>query len=159
MPFLHIRPCSQILKNISDYSTRFHMNVQLPSCKTHFLHNSFLNKGSILCNFLPTALHNSSSRKFRAKVSNLFLTKRTKVWRLHGCNTNAIAIVCMLYTGHSKLSIDGDYNQICQCGSIETELHIYILNVLPPTHHAKCWFQKLFCLPMKICLPILILLL
>jgi len=32
----------------------------------------------------------------------------------------------MLRLGHSKLSIDGHYNQICQCGSIKTELHIFL---------------------------------
>ena len=31
----------------------------------------------------------------------------------------------MLRLGHSKLNIDGHYNQICQCGSIKTKLHIF----------------------------------
>jgi len=29
------------LKNLSDYSSRFHTNVLLPSCKTHYLRNYF----------------------------------------------------------------------------------------------------------------------
>jgi len=41
-------------KNLSDYSSRFHTNVQLPSCKTHSLHNSLFYKGSQLWNSLPT---------------------------------------------------------------------------------------------------------
>jgi len=48
--------------NLSDYSSRFHTNVQLPSYKTHSLHNSFFHKGSKLWNSLPTYLHNLSSR-------------------------------------------------------------------------------------------------
>jgi len=76
MPFLHIGPCKQILKNVSEYSSRFHMNVQLPSTKTRSLHNSFFLKGSKLWNSLPTALHNLSSREFRTKVIGLFLSKK-----------------------------------------------------------------------------------
>ena len=30
----------------------------------------------------------------------------------------------MLRLGHSKLNIDGRYNQICQCGAIKTEIHV-----------------------------------
>jgi len=62
------------------------MNVQLPSCKSHSLHNYFFHKGSTLWNSLPTGLHNLSSRKFSSKVSDLFLTKKTNAWHLHGCN-------------------------------------------------------------------------
>jgi len=32
----------------------------------------------------------------------------------------------MLRLGHSKLKIDGHYNQICQCGAIKTEVHIFL---------------------------------
>jgi len=28
--------------------------------------------------------------------------------------------------GHSKLNIDGHYNQICQCGAIKTEIHMFL---------------------------------
>ena len=28
--------------------------------------------------------------------------------------------------GHSKLNIDGGYNQICQCGAIKTEVHMFL---------------------------------
>ena len=28
--------------------------------------------------------------------------------------------------GHSKLNIDGHYNQICQCGAIKTEVHMFL---------------------------------
>ena len=66
----------KFFKNLSDYSSRFHTNVQLPSCKTHSLHNSFFHKRSKLWNFLPTYLHNLSSRQFCSKVSDLFLTKK-----------------------------------------------------------------------------------
>ena len=31
----------------------------------------------------------------------------------------------MLRLVHSKLNIDGHYNQICQCGAIKTELHVF----------------------------------
>jgi len=31
----------------------------------------------------------------------------------------------MLRLGHSKLSIDGHYNQICQCGAVKTEIDIF----------------------------------
>ena len=86
---------------------------------THSLHNSFFHKGSKLWNSLPTYLHNLSSHQFCSKVSDLFLTKKTNAWHLHGCNTNATAILCMLRLGHSKLNIDGRYNQICQCGAIK----------------------------------------
>jgi len=51
---------SKCLKNLSDYSSRFHTNVQLPSSKTYSLHNSFFHKGSKLWNSLPTSLHNLS---------------------------------------------------------------------------------------------------
>ena len=66
----------KFFKNLSDYSSRFHTNVQLPSCRTHSLHNSFFHKGSKLWNSLPTYLHNLSSRQFCSKVSDLFLTKK-----------------------------------------------------------------------------------
>ena len=116
-------PCSSFLstlapkffKNLSYYSSRFHTNVQLPSCKTHSLHNSFCHKGSKLWNSLPTCLHNFSSRQFCSKVSDLFLTNKTNAWHLHGCNTNATAILCMLRLGHSKLNIDGRYLQLKHC--------------------------------------------
>jgi len=32
----------------------------------------------------------------------------------------------MLRLGHSKLNIDGHYNQICQCGAIKTEVHKFL---------------------------------
>ena len=32
----------------------------------------------------------------------------------------------MLCLGHSKLNIDGRYNQICQCGAIKTEVHMFL---------------------------------
>jgi len=32
---------------------------------------------------------------------------------------------CMLCLGHSKLNVDGRYNQICQCISTKTELNIF----------------------------------
>ena len=32
----------------------------------------------------------------------------------------------MLRLGHSKLNIDGRYNQICQCGAIKTEVHMFL---------------------------------
>ena len=66
----------KFFKNLSDYSARFHTNVQLPTCKTHSLHDSFFHKGSKLCNSLPTYLHNLSSRQFCSQVSDLFLTKK-----------------------------------------------------------------------------------
>jgi len=114
------------LKNLSDYCSRFHTNVQLPSCKTHSLHNSFFHKGSRLWNSVPTYLHNLSSRQFCFKVSDLFLTKKSNACHLHGCNTNATAILCMLRLGHSKLNIDGRYNRIYQCGAIKTEIHMFL---------------------------------
>ena len=40
--------------------------------------------------------------------------------------TNATAILCMLRLGHSKLNIDDRYNQICQCGAIKTEVHMFL---------------------------------
>ena len=83
----------------------------------------------LLISLLPTYLHNLSSRQFCSKVSDLFLTKKTNAWHLHGCNTNATAILCMLRLGHSKLNIDGRYNrynQICQCGAIKTEVHMFL---------------------------------
>jgi len=128
------RPCPSFLstlapkffKNLSDYSSRFLTNVQLPSCKTHSLHNSFFHKGSKLWNSLPTYLHNLSSRQFCSKVFDLFLTKKTNAWHLHVCNTNATAILCMLRLGHSKLNIDGRYNQICQCGAFKTKVHMFL---------------------------------
>ena len=52
--------------------------------------------------------------------------KKTNAWHLHGCNTNATAILCMLRLGHSKLNIDGRYNQICQGGAIKTEVHMFL---------------------------------
>jgi len=100
----------KFFKNLSNYSSRFHTNVQLSSCETHSLHNSFFHKGTKLWNSLHTYLHNLSSRQFCFKVSDLFLTKKTNAWHLHGCNTNATAILCMLRLGHSKLNIDGRYN-------------------------------------------------
>jgi len=45
---------------------------------------------------------------------------------LHSCDTNATAILCMLRLGHIKLNIDGRYNQICQCGAIKTEVHMFL---------------------------------
>ena len=32
----------------------------------------------------------------------------------------------MLRLGHSKLNVDGHYNQICQCGAIKTEIHMFL---------------------------------
>jgi len=32
----------------------------------------------------------------------------------------------MLRLGHSKLNIDDRYNQICQCGAIKTEVHMFL---------------------------------
>ena len=32
----------------------------------------------------------------------------------------------MLRLGHSKLNINGCYNQICQCGAIKTEVHMFL---------------------------------
>ena len=32
----------------------------------------------------------------------------------------------MLRLGHSKLNVDGRYNQICQCGAIKTEGHMFL---------------------------------
>jgi len=115
----------KFFKNLSDYFSRFHTNVQLPSCKTHTLHNSFFHEGSKLWNSLPTYLHNLSSRQFCSKVSDLFLTKKTNAWHLHGCNTNATAILRMLRLGHGKLNINGHYSQICQC-AIKTEIHMFL---------------------------------
>jgi len=40
-------------ENRSDYSSRFHMNVQLLPCKTHSLDNSFFHQGSNLWDSLP----------------------------------------------------------------------------------------------------------
>ena len=116
----------KFFKNLSDYSSRFHTNVQLPSCRTHSLHNSFFHKGSKLWNSLPTYLHNISSRQICSKASDLFLTIKTNACHLHGCNTNATAILCVLRLGHSKLNIDGRYNHICQCGAIKTEVHMIL---------------------------------
>ena len=116
----------KFFKNLSDYSSRFHTNVQLPSCKTHSLHNSLFHKGSKLWNSLPTHLHNLSSRQFAPKYLIYSLPKKTNAWHLHDCNTNATAILCMLRLGHSKLNIDGRYNQICQCGTIKTEVHMFL---------------------------------
>jgi len=45
---------------------------------------------------------------------------------LHGWNTNVTAILSMLRLGHGKLNIDGHYNQICECGAIKTEVHIFL---------------------------------
>ena len=109
---IHFGPCPSFLstlapkffKNLSDYSSRFNTHVQLPSCKTRSLHNFFFHKGSKLWNSLPTYLHNLISHQFCSKVSDLFLTKKTNAWHLHGCNTNATAILCMLRLGHSKLN-------------------------------------------------------
>jgi len=92
----------KFFKNLSDYSSRFHTNVQLPSFKTHSLHNPFFHKGSKLWNSLPTYLRNLSSRQICYKVSYLFLTKKTNAWHLHGCNTNATAILCMLRLGQGS---------------------------------------------------------
>ena len=36
------------------------------------------------------------------------------------------AMLYMLRLGHSKLNIDGCYNQICQCGTIKTEVHMFL---------------------------------
>jgi len=116
----------KFFKNLSDYSSRFHTNVQLPSCKTQSLHNSFFHKGSKLWNALPTYLNNLSSSQFCSKVSDLFLTKKANTWHLHGCNSNATAILSMLRLAHIKLNIDGGHNQICQCGAIKTEVHMFL---------------------------------
>ena len=117
----------KFFKNLFDYSSRFLTNVQLPSCETHSLHNNFFHKkGSKLWNSLSTYLHNLSSCQFCSKVSDLFLTKKTNAWHLHRCNTKATAILCMLRLGHSKLNIDGRYNQICQCGAIKTKVHMFL---------------------------------
>jgi len=88
--------------------------------------NSFFHKGSKLWNSLSTALHNLSSRRFFSKVSDIFLTKKTNAWHLHGWNTNVTAILCMLRLGHGKLNVDGHYNQICECGAIKTEVYIFL---------------------------------
>jgi len=32
----------------------------------------------------------------------------------------------MLQLGHRKLNIDGHYNQICQCGAVKIEVHIFL---------------------------------
>jgi len=32
----------------------------------------------------------------------------------------------MLRLGHSKLNVDGHYNQICQCGAIKAEIHMFL---------------------------------
>ena len=125
-------PAPKCFKNLSDYSSRLDVNVQLPSCKTHSVHNYFFHKGSKLWNSLPIALRSLSSRQFCSKVSDLCLTKETTVWHLHGCNTNATAILCMLRLGHSKLNIDDHCNQICQCGAIKTEVEIFF--ECPPTY-------------------------
>jgi len=117
----------KFFKNFSDYSSLFHTNVQLPSCKTHSLHNSFFHKGSRLWNSLPTYLHNLRSRQFCTKVSDLFLNKKKL---MHGIYTVAIltqllSCVCFVYFGHSKLNTDGHYIQICQCGAM-TEIHMFL---------------------------------
>ena len=118
------------------------MNVQLPSCKTHYLHNSLFHEGSKLWNSLSTALHNLSSRQFRSKVWDLFLTKKISISHLHGCNTNATTILCML-----RLATTIRYVNMVL---FETELHIFF-NVLPPTHHTKCRFLKFIRLLLKKC--------
>jgi len=113
----------KFLKNLSDYFLRFHMNVQLPSWKIHSLHNSFFYKGSNS----KLSTHCPPQLKFTPlPLQSIRLVPYQKnVWHLDGCNTNATAILCMLRLGHSKLNIDGHYNQICQCGSIKTKLHIF----------------------------------
>ena len=95
-----------------------HGGAKLVSC--HGRHPTSLRPWS-----LPTALHNLSSRQFCSKVSDLFLTEKTNAWHLHGCNTVATAILCMLRFGHSRFNIDGHCNQICQCGAIKTEVPIF----------------------------------
>jgi len=32
----------------------------------------------------------------------------------------------MLRLGHSQFNIDGHYNQICKCGAIKTEVHLFL---------------------------------
>jgi len=55
----------------------------------------------------------------------MFLINKSDVLPLYGCSTNATAILCMLRLGHSKLNMDGHYNQICQCVAIKTKIHIF----------------------------------
>jgi len=70
-------------------------------------------------------------------------------------SAHATANLCMIYLGHSKLNIDGHCCQICQCGAIKTELHIFF-NVLPPIQYAKSSSQMfLKFLLMKIYFPTL----
>jgi len=71
---------------------------------------------------LPLVLN---SHQFRSKVSDLLLIKKTNVWHLHSCNTSTPSILCILRLWHKKLNIGGNYNQIFQCGSIKTKLHIF----------------------------------
>jgi len=40
-----------------------------------------------------------------------------------------------------SLNIDNHFNQICQYGAMKTEVLMFLKNVLPPIHHAKCWSQ------------------
>jgi len=37
-----------------------------------------------------------------------------------------------------SLNIDNHFNQICQYGAMKTEVLMFLKNVLPPIHHAKC---------------------
>jgi len=126
MSIVPIYACSKNFLKSFQLHFNFHTNVQLPSCQSHSFHNSFFHEGSKLWNSQPTYLHNLSSRQFCSKVSDLFLTKKANAWHLHGCNTNASAILCMLRLGHRKLNIDGRYNQICHCDAIKTEVHMFL---------------------------------
>jgi len=79
---------------------------------------------------------------------------------LHGCNTNATAILSMLRLGHSKLNIDGRYNQICVNAVLLRLKFTCFLSVLPPVRHAECWSQMSLRFSLrKMCFPTLSLLL
>ena len=59
------------------------------------------------------------------------------------CTVTILAqlLSCVLRLGHSKLNIDGRYNQICQCGAIKTSKLTCFLSVLPPVRRTECCLQ------------------
>ena len=68
--FISVLP-PKFFKNLSDYSSRFHMNVQLPSWRSHSLHIIF-SKCSKHWKSPTTAIHNLWSWQFCSTVSYLF---------------------------------------------------------------------------------------
>jgi len=68
------------------YSSRFHLNVQLPSRKTQSFHNSVFHKGPKLWKSLPFAFFALSSRQFRSELSTV------------ACSTVATQVTLGIYT-------------------------------------------------------------